>query len=66
MIAAILLAMLAVAVLYIARLRARLKARGAAAAQYDAAVLAFQAHQRWEDDVRKATGVDHTTSRSTP
>lgn len=51
------LALLAAAVLYIARLRARLKARDAQAAQYDAAVLAYQARQRWEADVRKATGV---------
>ncbi|MFK2904998.1 hypothetical protein ISP17_13635 [Dyella ginsengisoli] len=65
MTAAILLALLAMAVLYIARLRARLKARGAAAAQYDAAVLAFQARQRWEDDVRRATGVIHTTKGGT-
>lgn len=57
MIAGILLALLAAAVLYIVRLRARLKARDAAAAEYDAAVLAYQAHQRWEADVRKATGV---------
>lgn len=57
MIALILLAMLAAAVLYIARLRARIKARDAAAAQFDAAVLAYQARQRWEADVRKATGV---------
>lgn len=46
-------ALLAAAVLYIARLRARLKARDAQAAQYDAAVLAYQARQRWEADVRK-------------
>jgi hypothetical protein len=56
-IALILLALLAAAVLYTARLRARIKARDAAAAQYDATVLAYQAHQRWEADVRKATGV---------
>ena len=66
MIAVILLAMLAAALLYIAKLRERLRARDAAAAHYDAAVLAFQARQRWEEDVRKATGVDHTTLRSTP
>lgn len=57
MIAAILLALLAAATFYIARLRTRLKARDAAAAEYDAAVLAYEAHQRWEADVRKATGV---------
>lgn len=51
---------------YVARLRARIKARDAAAVHYNAAVLAYQAHQRWEEDVRKATGVDHTTSRSAP
>jgi hypothetical protein len=56
-IAAILLALLAAAVLYIARLRAQLKARDEAASQYAAAVLAFEARRRWEDDVRKATGV---------
>lgn len=65
MTAAILLALLAVAVLTIARLRARIKARDAAAAHYNAAVLAYQAHQRWEDDVRRATGVNHTTKGGT-
>ena len=63
-IALLLLALLAAAVLYAARLRARIAQLQARAEDYDAAVLAYAARQRWEAAVRRETGVAAAPARS--